>query len=56
VTKTIKVSDSNWQALEEIRKEILKEKMQAQIGGGKLERTDATFDEVISKLLLKKSS
>jgi hypothetical protein len=51
VTKTIKVSDSNWQALEEIRKDMLREKMENQIGNGKLERTDATFDEVISWLL-----
>jgi hypothetical protein len=49
VTKTIKVSETNYQALEALRVEILKEK----ITSGKLERTDATFDEVITRLLEK---
>jgi hypothetical protein len=53
VTKTVKVSDQNYQTLEAIRKDMLKTKMETQIGNGKLERTDVTFDEVISKLLQK---
>lgn len=55
VVKTIKVSEDNWQALEAIRQTILQEKIKSQLGSGKLERTDATFDEVISKLLKKES-
>jgi hypothetical protein len=51
VTKTVKVSDLNYQALEDIRRDILKEKMATQLDNGKLEKTDVTFDEVISKLL-----
>jgi hypothetical protein len=55
VTKTVKVSDLNYKTLEEIRQTIIKEKIKTQLGEGKLERTDATFDEVISKLLLKQN-
>ena len=55
VVKTIKVSEENWQSLEAIRQTILQDKIKAQLGAGKLERTDATFDEVISKLLKKES-
>jgi hypothetical protein len=55
VVKTIKVSEGNWQALEAIRQTILQDKIKAQLGAGKLEHTDVTFDEVISKLLKKES-
>jgi hypothetical protein len=55
VVKTIKVSETNWQALEAVRQTILQEKIKAQLGSGKLERTDVTFDEVITKLLKKES-
>lgn len=51
MVKTIRVSNENWQSLEDVRKDMLKEKMRDQIGNGKLERTDVTFDEVISWLL-----
>ena len=51
MAKTIRVSNENWQGLETIRQDMLREKMQSQIGNGKLERTDVTFDEVISWLL-----
>jgi hypothetical protein len=51
MAKTIRISNQTWQQLESKRQTMLKEKMMNQIGNGKLERTDVTFEEVILKLL-----
>lgn len=56
MVKTIKVSDTNWGSLEQIRKDLLKEKMEDQLEKGKLEKTGVTFDEVITNLLQKKQN
>lgn len=48
MAKTIRVSETTWQLLEEKRKALLKTKL---CNTGKIERTDATFEEVILSLL-----
>jgi hypothetical protein len=51
MAKTIRVSEQTWQKLETKRQIMLEEKRANQLGNGKLERTDVTFEEVILKLI-----